>query len=390
MVVKVRPTVITVLVIILDRMKDFECSFENIDESVGLLITYRCNLDCKYCYIHKKQERDMSLEMAQSILEPFLMKESGMLNIIFVGGETLLAIDVIRPLVEWIEKGKWNRSYRLFGSTNGTLLTPELKEWLKAHKNLLTLGLSYDGLPSVQSLNRSNDSIDIEFFINTWPRQPIQMTINSESVCQMAGGVIYLLEKGAVVHPNVAFEENEWLERSIFEYGRQLYKLALFYNKHDDLPPITQFIHDLNMYADNIGKKNPQYEICGAGNGYQVFDTNGHSYPCHILSPLVLKGDKLQEVEDGLISKTTDFADPECLTCPYSAACPTCIACNFLYRNKLQKRDKTHCEIMKTEVRAFIKKEVLRLTAKSEITPEDAAEIDSINKLVEYEGSRRI
>lgn len=41
------------------------------DRSIGLLMTYRCNLDCKYCYIHTKREKDMTLEMAQSILEPF-------------------------------------------------------------------------------------------------------------------------------------------------------------------------------------------------------------------------------------------------------------------------------------------------------------------------------
>lgn len=40
---------------------------------------------------------------------------------------------------------------------------------------------------------------------------------------------------------------------------------------------------------------------------------------------------------------------------------------------------------MKTEVRAFIKKEVLRLKAKERLTSEDATEIDSIKKLIDYE-----
>lgn len=329
----------------------------------------------------------MSLEMAQSILEPFLMKNGGLLSIAFMGGETLLAIDVIRPLVEWIEKGKWNRPYRLFGSTNGTLLTPELKGWVRNHRHSLTLGLSYDGLPTAQCNNRGNDNIDLDFFIKTWPRQPIQMTINTETVEQMADGVIYLLEKEAQVHPNVAFEQQEWSDEKIAEYGRQLYRLALYYNNHQNLPLISQFIHNLTEYADSIGRCNPQPEICGAGNGFQVFDTDGKSYPCHILSPLVLEGEKLQKIIDGLVVKTTDFSDPECATCPYAASCPTCIACNFIYRDCLQKRDKTHCKIMKTEVKAFIKKEVMRLTAKKVLTPEDATEIDAIKTLVEYESS---
>lgn len=40
---------------------------------------------------------------------------------------------------------------------------------------------------------------------------------------------------------------------------------------------------------------------------------------------------------------------------------------------------------MKLEVKAFIKKEVQRITAKEEITPEGATEIDTIKQLLEYE-----
>lgn len=302
-----------------------------------------------------------------------------------MGGETLLAIDVIRPLVEWIDNGEWNRPYRLFGSTNGTLLTPELKEWILQHKQHLTLGLSYDGLPSSQYNNRGNDNIDIEFFIKTWPKQPIQMTINTETVDQMADGVIYLLEKGAQVHPNVAFEQKEWPDDKIAEYGRQLYRLALYYNNHQNLQPITQFVHNLSEYANSIGNHFVQPLICGAGNGFQVFDTDGKSYPCHILSPLVLEGEKLQRIKEGVLLETTDFTDPNCATCPYALSCPTCMACNYLYRDGFQNRDKTHCKIMKTEVKAFIKKEVMRLSKKKQLTPADATEIDSIKKLIDFE-----
>ena len=44
----------------------------------------------------------------------------------------------------------------------------------------------------------------------------------------------------------------------------------------------------------------------------------------------------------------------------------------------------THCYIMKTEVKAFIKKEVMRLRTKETLTPEDATEVDAITKLIEY------
>ena len=55
-------------------MADGECNVSNCDEAIGLLMTYRCNLDCQYCYIKTKRSKDMTLEKAQQILEPFLMK----------------------------------------------------------------------------------------------------------------------------------------------------------------------------------------------------------------------------------------------------------------------------------------------------------------------------
>lgn len=371
-------------------MERMECLNETNGEAVGLLMTYRCNLNCKYCYVQTKRDKDMSLDTAKSILEPFLMKKTGRLDITFMGGETLLAIDVIRPLVEWVECGSWNRPYRFFGSTNGTLLNAELKEWLKKYANVLTLGLSYDGLPSAQSRNRGTDNIDLDFFIQTWPKQPIQMTINTETVNQMADGVIYLLDKGVLVHPNVAYEAKEWSEDDITEYAVQLNKLINYYNNNTEKPLISQFIHNLSEYADNIDNPKESTRICGAGYGFQVFDTDGESYPCHILSPLVLSGEKLQRVKNGLLSQLTDFSNIDCQSCPYTTTCPTCIACNFLYRDGVQNRDKTHCQIMKLEVKAFIKKEVQRLTAKETLAPEDATEIDAIKKLLEYESTQNL
>ena len=366
-------------------MKKVDLFEENCSESVGLLMTYRCNLNCKYCYIHKKRNKDMTLEMAQSVLEPFLLKKEGLLNIAFVGGETLLAIDVIRPLIEWVESNLWNRKYRFFGSTNGSLVDESLKKWLQQHRHILTLGLSYDGVPTTQLSNRGTNNIEIDFFIETWPKQPIQMTINAQSVGEMAEGVIHLLEKGAMVHPNVAFEEYEWSELQVAEYGRQLNKLIYYYIEHDEKPLISQFIHDLNEYAYCLDHPTPQSEMCGAGNGYQVFDVDGTSYPCHMLSPLVLEGEKYQSIKDGLLLKTKDFSDPNCFRCPFSSSCPTCAASNFLYRDNFGKRDRTHCMIMKTEVKAFIKKEILRLKVKEQLTSEDALVIDSIRRLIDFE-----
>lgn len=360
-------------------------SNENNHEAVGLLMTYRCNFNCKYCYIKTKQNVDMSLPMAQKILEPLLNKKDGLLDITFVGGETLLAIDIIKQLVEWVECGNWKKQYRFFGSTNGTLLDEDLKRWIEPRKGIFTLALSYDGIPSVQKSNRGSLTVDLDYFIKTWPNQPIQMTINSNAVKDVAKGVIYLLEKGATVHPNVAFEEYDWNQNDVIEYGNQLDMLVDYYNKHEDLPLITQFQHNIVAYAKCLTQHQPQLEVCGAGHGYEVYDVDGIVYPCHLLSPLVVPKDRLEPIRNGLVQNTRDFSDPKCTRCPYTSNCPTCIGCNYIYRKSLQERDLTHCLIMRTEVRSYIKKELSRLKNKTNLTQEDATEIDSIKEIYEYE-----
>lgn len=351
------------------------------DKSIGLLMTYRCNLQCQYCYIKTKQDIDMSLERAQSIIEPFLLTDGELLDIKFYGGETLLAFNVIKQLVEWVESKQWSRKYRFFGSTNGTLLTKEIKEWLSCHKTSIVLGLSYDGLPISQLNNRGSDNIDIDFFINTWPEQPIQMTINQSSVNQMADGVIFLLKKGAKVHPNVAFEEFDWDNTALHEYAIQLNKLLCFFNEHVQYPPITQFVHNIKEYLRQIEKPMPAARMCGASDGFRVFDVDGESYPCHLLSPLVVKGEKLEAIKQDILNEETNLADTNCDKCIYSSSCPTCLGCNFLYRDDFAIRDMTHCKIMKIEVRAFIKKEFLRLNNKEIIDAKDVSLIDSLVKL---------
>lgn len=367
-------------------METEQCAQAGCDEAVGLLMTYRCNLNCTYCYINHKKDIDMTLETAKKILKPFLEKDGGFLEITFMGAETLMAEPVIRPLVEWAENGGWKRQFRFFGSTNGTLVDSSLKQWLTRHRHSVILGLSYDGLPTVQKQNRGSESeIDIDFFIQTWPLQPIQMTITPDSVCEMADGIIYLLEKGAVVHPNVAYEKKQWNREQLSEYARQLNKLIDYYSSHPELPRIIQLSHNLTEYAYHLESDFRQPEMCGAGNGFQVFDVDGSSYPCHILSPLVLTGAELERIKAGMFSQGIDFSDSGCQGCPYRSACPTCLACNFLYRGSFQERDRTHCEIMRLEVKAYIKLEVMRLSSKEDITAEDAAEIDAIHKLIQYE-----
>ena len=149
---------------------------------------------------------------------------------------------------------------------------------------------------------------------------------------------------------------------------------------HPNAKRIYQFIHSINEYAENLQNPPVQKQMCGAGDGFWVFDTDGRFYPCHMLSPLVLNTERLRGLKETRIGcGQTDFADIRCRGCPFVTDCPTCIGCNFIYRDSFRRRDFTHCWIMEAEVRATMRMEILRLKKTKQLTSEDERLIRSIN-----------
>ena len=326
--------------------------------TAGLIITYECNLNCVYCYEKNKKSLYMSVKAAKEILEPLLQESGEPLQIMLMGGEPLLAFQLIKELVEWSEETheRWKRSCFFFGSTNGTLLDDDMKYWFHIHREQVILALSFDGIPIAQNINRclTADCIDLEFFGCNWPEQKIQMTISEETVSRMAEGIIFLLEKGFSVNPSVAYESHEWKDQSVQEYLKQLLIIKDYYLIHLDAPIIYQLSHPLIDYAKELDTPTTQKQQCGAGCGFVMFDIDKEMYPCHMLSPLVLSKEQLQKIQRLNLEKQI-FQDERCIGCPYISACSTCMGCNYLYWGDFKYRDSTHCKIQQIEVLVTIR-----------------------------------
>lgn len=110
---------------------------------ITLQVTQGCNFRCKYCIYseetNQKQrshsQESMSLETAKEAID-FLLEhsiDSKNINISFYGGEPLLAFDLIKDIVDYVEdlfKGK-KISYNI--TSNGTLLDEEKIQFLIEH-----------------------------------------------------------------------------------------------------------------------------------------------------------------------------------------------------------------------------------------------------------------
>lgn len=318
-----------------------------------LMITHACNLNCTYCYESFKSSNMMDSELAKSILlkELEFIKNStdfDELEVDFMGGEPLLNFSLIKHVVEWFENINQEVPYVFFTTTNGTLMTNEIETWIRLRKNRFIMSLSYDGTPEMQMENRGkNNMIRPIFFKETWPFQPLKMTLSQETLSTFASGVIALQRQGYAVDAVLA-QGISWTKKDAKEFRNQLSILKEFYLCEREFKPIDILAKSLKglCLSDQY-----QCKFCGSGTHMITYDTDGEAYPCHMFTPLVL-GKHALKLSESTLADTATLSDSGCDPCILRQWCPTCYGFNLRYRNNLHERDKTWCIMMQEHVQA--------------------------------------
>jgi len=162
--------------------------------SPSLCVTHDCNLNCIYCYQKHAGNIKMSLDTAKNSIDWIFSNIPTDMNgveIGFIGGEPLLEFNLIKEIVAYTCSKPQGVKYIFYATTNGTLLTDEMKLWFTAHKDCFVLGLSLDGAKETHDYNRSDsfDKIDIAFFLKNWPKQGVKMTLSEFSLNRLAENV---------------------------------------------------------------------------------------------------------------------------------------------------------------------------------------------------------
>lgn len=321
--------------------------------SPNLCVTHMCNLDCIYCYQDHDTENRMSFETACKCIDwifeniPSDMNE---VEITFIGGEPLLEFELIKKIVDYTCNKNVSTPFIFYATTNGTILTEEMKQWFRSNKNRFVLGLSLDGMPETHNFNRSNsfDMIDVDFFIDTWPNQGIKMTLSEHSLKNLADNIIYLHNRGFKDIGGVNLFEGtfDWSKE---EYVKilipELKKLVEFYVEHDDLM-LDQM---LGRQIDACEEKNrPKRKWCGIGTGVVFFDTDGTRLPCPFVSPMTFDKDDLDDILKVDFNDEESFIDDECFEkCYIYPICPHCAGANYLSKKSFKESDKSKCRIQK-------------------------------------------
>lgn len=325
---------------------------DNIKFYPNICVTHKCNLDCIYCYQKHDNNSRMSFEVAQKVLN-WIFKNSPKgtkyIEIGLIGGEPLLEFDLLKEMVTYTKYLNPDIPYLYYATTNGTLLTDDMKLWFTRNKQFFRLGLSLDGDRDTHNYNRSNsfDKIDIDFFRNTWNGQSIKMTLSDYSLKRLAHNIKFIHSLGFPVNGVNEFEgdfdwdKNEYIKTLIV----QLKELATFYVEHDKLE-LNQMLN-LNLhYCESKNRERKKW--CGIGDGTIFFDVDGKRYPCPFITPMTFTQDEIKELQKIDYKNADNFIDEDCYNnCYIYPICRTCAGACYLSNKTFKKRLKSKCRTQK-------------------------------------------
>jgi uncharacterized protein len=122
-------------------------------QSLVMNLTNQCNLSCQYCYEFGEDKvatpegkpKFMDLETAQASVDFLLAESPGRraVHITFFGGETLMNFPLLKQVVAYATQAAaaQNRTVDFSLTTNATLLTPAIIEFLSEHSIGVTVSM---------------------------------------------------------------------------------------------------------------------------------------------------------------------------------------------------------------------------------------------------------
>lgn len=145
----------------IEKLKIFYKNKEEVSslESLHIIPTLRCTLNCKYCFVFKnnsslKKRLDMDFETARKGIDFFFEKNTHPNPLVtFYGGEPLIKGDLMFKCVDYIEK-ILKRKIKKKIITNATIVTEDIAKKLKKYK--FDVSVSIDGNEKAHDTNRIN------------------------------------------------------------------------------------------------------------------------------------------------------------------------------------------------------------------------------------------
>jgi len=328
---------------------------------VSLIITEKCNLACKYCYVveenvgyHNQKNIVMTDEVIHRAI-PFIIYNIAPtcenLRIDLYGGESMLEFDKIKFFVERFEpfaktEGVWDKTQILI-FTNGTTATEEIMLWMKPYFPKVDFSFSVDGTENSQNSTRvykdgsgsySKVIENFELFKKIFDL-PENESIHSRSVHTLSpDNIQYLMDtildykiQGISSYHTFLCKDDIWSPKDIEEYRKQRKLSTDFLIKEFPETGMMDKYMVLLMQRQRYKQKGE----CSSGKTLISITQNGDLYPCHRL----YQGSRAAKFKIGDIWKGIDKTSTylgtleklgidtikECINCKYGIR----DSCNF-------------------------------------------------------------
>lgn len=304
-----------------------------------------------------KNYTSISFENAIKIISYELTHSEGYKKVIIdlFGGEPFVEYMLIKRICEYTWDFQWPIEYMFWTTTNGTLLTSEMKEWLIKNKDKISCGLSLDGDKDVHNVNCSDsfDLIDVGFFVENWPERPVRAVVYPNTVAYICDSVKYLEKIFKKVKIRLAWgvdwdnEENDNILKD------QLEKLVEHYIKYPEKEVCSLMLVDLL----SVGKNDNKRQCCGVGANHVAYDTYGRRYPCAQFQSLHHDGkiliDDIDKINFGDREK---YINDVCVKCDFIDVCCSCFAQCFTSKKEKPPICRTNKILLYYSIKLKIKK----------------------------------
>ncbi len=326
---------------------------------IFIMTTYACNLNCVYCYeVNKHKSPDVDIEKIKIALTKEFEAKNSIIDsyeITFHGGEPFLSFDKIITISEWVWANFAELRVGVDISTNGTILTQEIKEWLTKNSSKVRVSVSIDGCKETHNLNRGNsfDKIDVDFFTSLYTRTNAKMTVCPNTLESLFDNFIYLKSLGFNPTPSLAIGADWSDELHLKKYIAELGKLVDYYANTPREIPIKMLSVNLLKYSPIV--KIERMQNCGACHTVVAYDIEGNKYPCHSFITnffVEYDVDRVTRASNSIcnIKYTELFKD--CKDCFFQASCSPCFGANYNERGDIDMIDKRSCSFYKASVLA--------------------------------------
>jgi uncharacterized protein len=257
-----------------------------------LAVTGECNLRCRYCYQNAKSGARMPWPVLKAAADSVLASTSPRVDVVFAGGEPMLAFDLIERAVAYIERRRpagLGVQYSL--ATNGTLLGPDAIAFLDRHR--FDIELSFDGVLPAQAVRGECSFARIDGALDdlrdkapqTFRRRvTVGVTLDAAAVPYLSASFSYFLGKQlrAISISPAAGQAGRWTPDVISTLERELnavYAIARVHYEKTGAVPIVAFRKSAS------GRRPRRQVVCGAAlPGRVTIDVDGEAYACPMLA----------------------------------------------------------------------------------------------------------